>query len=250
MEMQDGNKQGILAHLGEFRSRLVKSVIAVAITTAISFIFAEQIFGILIAPAGDIDLIYIEMTEMMGTYMKVCLFSGVILAMPVIVYQLLAFVSPGLTRKERKSVYLILPWIIVMFAIGIYFCYEVLLPPAIKFLISFGSDIAIPQIRIGNYISIVARLLLALGLVFETPVVTSFLVRIGVITHKWLAAKRKGAIIVAFVLAAIITPTFDPLNQTFVAVPLVVLYEMSVWLAKLIERRLDREVVSPSTPTS
>jgi len=248
--MDEGKKTNILEHLGELRGRLVKSVIAVLITTVISFIFAKQIFNILILPAEDINLIYIEMTEMIGTYMRVCLMSGIILAMPVLVYHLLMFVSPGLTPKEKKSVYLILPWIALMFAAGVVFGYFILVPPATKFLISFGSDIASPQIKIGNYISIVSRLLLAIGLVFDMPVISTFLSRIGIITPKWLVDKRKGAIIFAFILAAIITPTFDPLNQTLVAAPIIVLYEMSIWLAKLVHRKKLEVVPSLPTPTS
>ena len=134
-----------------------------------------------------------------------------------------------------------------MFMGGVVFGYFILLPPAINFLITFGADIATPQIKIGNYISIVTRLLLAIGFVFEMPVITTFLARIGIISPKWLSDKRKPAIIIAFVLAAIITPTFDPLNQTLVAVPLVVLYEMSIWLAKLVYRKRTElaPVVSP-----
>ena len=246
--MSDDKKLTVLGHLGELRSRLIKCVIAVAITSLISFIFAKQIFDILILPAGEIDLIYIEMTEMIGTYMRVSLASGIILAMPYLIYQVLMFVSPALTRKEKRYVYLILPWVTLMFIGGVAFSYFILIPPATKFLITFGSDIATPQIKIGNYISIVTRLLVAIGLVFELPVLTTFLARIGVITPKWLAYKRKLAIIFAFILAAIITPTFDPINQSLVAIPLVILYEMSIWLAKLVHRGKKEESLAPATP--
>jgi len=123
-------------------------------------------------------------------------------------------------------------------------------PPATKFLLTFGSDIAIPQIKIGNYISVVTRLLLAIGLAFEMPVVTTFLTRLGVLTPKWLADKRKPAIIFAFILAAIITPTFDPINQSLVAIPLIFLYEMSIWPAKLVQRKRSQAVISLPTPVS
>jgi len=199
-------------------------------------------------PAGDINLIYIEMTEMIGTYMRVSLASGIILAMPYLIYQVVMFVSPALTRKEKKHVYLILPWVTLMFIGGVVFCYFILVPPATKFLITFGSDIATPQIKIGNYISIITRLLVAIGLVFELPVLTTFLARIGVITPKWLANKRKLAIIFAFILAAIITPTFDPINQSLVAIPLIILYEMSIWLAKLVYRGKKEESLAPAMP--
>ena len=255
--MSDGEKLTILGHLKELRQRLIKSVIAVLVTTIISFIFYKQIFGILISPAQGIALQAIEMTEMIGTIMRVCLVSGIILAMPYLTYQVIMFVSPALTRKEKRYVYLILPWIALMFAGGVIFAYYILIPPATKFLLTFGSDIATSDAasitiepRIGNYINLVTRLLLAIGLVFELPVVTTFLARIGVITPKWLADKRKAAIILAFILAAIITPTFDPINQSLVAVPLVILYEMRIWLAKLVQKKEPRGAtpVSPPVP--
>jgi sec-independent protein translocase protein TatC len=241
-------KLTVLSHLSELRNRIIRCVIAITVTTVISFIFARQIFNILILPTGGINLIYVEMTEMIGTYMKVCLASGVILAMPYITYQFVMFLSPALTRQEKKYVYLIIPWIGMMFIGGVVFGYFILVPPGMKFLVTFGSDIATPQIKIGNYISVVTRLLLAIGLVFELPVVTTFLARLGIVTPKWLAAKRKMAIIFAFILAAIITPTFDPLNQTLVAVPLVVLYEMSIWLARLVQRKETRVSIPVSSP--
>jgi len=247
-EAAKSDRMTLLGHLSELRRRLLRSVIAVAICVAVSFAFRNWIFHILINPAGDINLIYIEMTEMIGTTMKVSLAAGIVLAMPYLIYQLLMFVSPALTRREKKYVYLILPWITLMFAAGVAFAYFVLIPPATKFLISFGSDIATPQIKIGNYISIVTRLLLAVGAVFETPVIILFLSRLGIITPQMLSRNRRWAILGAFVLAAIITPTFDPINQSLVAVPLILLYEMSTWLSKLVYKRRTRLASSPAPP--
>ncbi len=246
--MSQIDKLTITGHLQELRQRLVKSVIVVIITTSISFFFAKQIFDILIRPAGDINLIFVEMTEMFGTYMKVALASGIALAMPFLVYQLVMFVSPALTRQEKRYIYLMLPFVSFMFLGGIAFGYFILVPPATKFLISFGSDIAEPQIRIGNYISIVLRLLLSIGAVFETPVIILFLTKIGVITPKWLANKRKYAFVGAFILAAIITPTFDPVNQSLVAAPLIILYETSIWISKLVWRGKPSVVHPDLTP--
>jgi len=242
------DKLTVTGHLQELRQRLVKSVIVVIITTSISFFFAKQIFDILIRPAGDINLIFVEMTEMFGTYMKVALASGIALAMPFLVYQLVMFVSPALTRQEKRYVYLMLPFVAFMFLGGLAFGYFILVPPATNFLISFGSDIAEPQIRIGNYISIVLRLLLCIGAVFETPVIILFLTKIGVITPKWLANKRKYAFVGAFILAAIITPTFDPVNQSLVAAPLIILYETSIWISKLVWRGKPSVVHPDLTP--
>lgn len=238
--MIEDQKSSVLEHLGELRRRLIRCLIAVLFTSILSFIFANQIFNILIMPAEGINLIFIEMTEMIGTYMKVSFASGVILAMPYLVYQVLMFIFPALTPREKRYILVILPWVALMFIGGVAFGYFILVPPATKFLITFGSDIASPQIKIGNYISIVIRLLLAIGLVFELPIITTFLARIGVVSPKWLAAKRKLAIVFAFILAAIITPTFDPINQSLVAAPLIILYEMSIWLAKLVYRRKEK----------
>lgn len=246
--MSQIDKLTVTGHLQELRQRLVKSVIVVIITTSISFFFAKQIFDILIRPAGDINLIFVEMTEMFGTYMKVALASGIALAMPFLVYQLVMFVSPALTRQEKRYVYLMLPFVAFMFLGGLAFGYFILVPPATNFLISFGSDIAEPQIRIGNYISIVLRLLLCIGAVFETPVIILFLTKIGVITPKWLANKRKYAFVGAFILAAIITPTFDPVNQSLVAAPLIILYETSIWISKLVWRGKPSVVHPDLTP--
>ena len=245
----DGNELTVLGHIGEFRKRLVRSVIAVTIVTIIAFIFARQIFYFLILPAEGINLIYVEMTEMIGTYMKVCLAAGIVVTMPYITYQALMFVSPALSRSEKKYMYLVMPWVGLMFIAGVAFGYFILLPPATKFLITFGSDIATPQIKIGNYIGLITRLLLAIGFVFEMPVITTFLSRIGIIKPKWLSDKRKIAIIFAFILAALITPTFDPINQILVAVPLVILYELSILLSKLVyKKKVDKKtpVSSPA----
>ena len=232
-----GQKLTLLGHILELRRRLVRSVIAVGIGVVISFIFWRWIFYVLMLPAQNINLIFIELTEMIGVVMKVCLGAGLIISMPYLTLQAVLFIRPALTRKEEKYIYIILPWVALMFLGGVAFGYFVLIPPAIEFLYSFGSDIATPQIIIGNYISIITRMLLAVGLVFELPVLTTFLARIGIVKPDWLASKRKPAIIGAFILAAVITPTFDPINQSLVAVPLVVLYEMSIWLAKLVYRR-------------
>ena len=243
-------KASVLGHIAELRKRLIRSVIAIVIASILCFAFYNQIFQVLIAPAQDINLIYIEMTEMLGTIMRVCLFGGIILSVPYLTYELIMFVSPALTIREKRYVYIILPWIALMFAAGVAFSYFVLIPRITLFLMTFGSDIATPQIKIGNYVAVVTRLLLAVGLVFEMPVVTTFLAKLGVITPKWLSDKRRTAIILAFILAAMITPTIDPVNQSLVALPLVVLYEMSIWLAKLVYKKKPTTDTPESTSVS
>jgi sec-independent protein translocase protein TatC len=239
-----------MGHIRELRGRLAWSVLVLVITTIIAFVFADQIFHFIIKPAGDIHLIFTEMTEMFSTYMIVSLAGGIVLAMPFFIYQIVMFVSPALTRREKTYVYIALPWITLMFVGGVAFGYFILLPPAMHFLLNFGSDIALPYIKIGNYITLVTRLLLAIGIVFEIPVVTTFLSRLGIVTPQWLAGKRKWAFIGAFILAAIITPTMDPINQSFVAVPLVVLYEISIILSRIVYRRRAKGVPSPASTAS
>ncbi len=245
-----GKPLTVLGHLAELRGVLLKSVIALVITTIISFVFADRLFAILLRPAGGVKLIYTEMTEMIGTWMKVCLFGGIVLAAPFIIFQIILFVSPALTRQEKKYVYLVMPWVCLMFIGGVLFGYFVLLPPAVNILTTWGSEIATPFITIGNYISVITRLLLAIGLVFEMPVISTFLARIGVLKGQWLASKRKFAIVAAFALGGIITPTFDPINQSLVALPLIVLYEASIWLARVVQPREGPKMAPAASATA
>ncbi len=234
----DEKKLSVLGHLGELRKRLIRSLIVLIVTSILSFIFYRQIFDILIYPAPDgINLQAIKVTEMLGTTMRVALICGIILAIPYLTYELIMFVAPALTRREKMYVYIILPWIALMFAGGVVFAYFILIPKMLGFLINWGSDIVTVQPMFSDYINIVTRLLLVVGLIFEMPVLTTFLSRIGVIKPKWLASKRKPAIIICFIVAAIITPTIDPINQCLVAMPLIVLYEMSIWLSRLVYKR-------------
>jgi sec-independent protein translocase protein TatC len=242
--MSADKQLSILGHIAELRNRLVKSVIAVIITTAISFIFAKWLFYFLTLPVKGYPLIYVEVTEMISIYMRVCLVAGVILAMPYLVYQFFGFVAPALTSKEKRYIYIVVPWVSFMFIAGVVFAYFILIPPAMRFLFTFGNDIATPQVRIGNYINVMTRLLLAVGLVFEMPVVSTFLARMGIITHKWLAGRRKWAVILSFVMAAIITPTVDPINESIVAVPLIALYELSIWLAWAFQKRRQATAIA------
>ena len=189
------------------------------------------------APAADINLVYIEMTEMIGTYFRVAFVSGLTLSLPFLLYQLVMFIRPGLTSSERRYVYIFLPVVTLCFVGGAAFGYFVLLPPALNFLINFGSNIATPQIRVENYISLVIRLLFALGICFETPLLIFFLAKIHVLTPERLSKFRKFTIVGAFIIGAVITPTFDPVNQSLVAVPLIALYEIGVLLAKIAWRK-------------
>lgn len=231
-DFSDEKKLTVLEHLGELRTRLIRATLATAVTTSIAFVFAHQIFQFLLVPAGGMKPVFIEVTEMLGAYFKVALYAGLILASPVIIYEILGFVLPAMTRRERGYAIRLLPVIAISFFIGVGFGYYVLVPPAISFLLNFGADIALPQIRIGNYISVVTRLIFWVGIAFETPVIMYFLGKLHLVNPTMLSRFRRYAYVVAFLLGAFITPTFDPINQTLVAGPLIILYEIGLLLVR------------------
>tara|TARA_Y100001947_G_scaffold110345_1_gene94789 strand:+ start:162 stop:920 length:759 start_codon:yes stop_codon:yes gene_type:complete len=229
-------------HLLELRRRMTWAAGSVFVTTVIAFIFHEQILILLMGPAeGFVDIpngkpIYTDLTEFLGIAAKASLLVGLFASLPFVLYQFVMFVAPGLDRKERKYLYAMLPISLIVFVIGAAFGYRILFPPMVTFLLTFGSDVATPYIRIGNYVNLMLSLLFWMGIIFETPVVIFFLAKIGVVTPRFLARQRRWAVVAAFILGAIITPTFDPINQTFVAAPIIILYELGIWLAKLAYR--------------
>ena len=228
----------IREHLLELRKRLFYSSLAVIITTAIAFVFHEQILIMLMKPAqGFTNVpgekpIFTDLTEFISTAMKASLLVGIFASFPFILYQMVAFVAPGLKPAEKKYLYALLPVTLIVFLVGAIFGYLVLFPPAIAFLLSFGADVATPYIRIGNYANIMISLIFWMGLVFETPVVLFFLTKIGIISPSFLTKNRRWAVVIEFIMGALITPTFDPVNQTIVALPIIVLYELGIWLSK------------------
>jgi sec-independent protein translocase protein TatC len=228
----------LIEHLKEIKSRLLKCVIVVILTTIFSFYYASEVFDFFKSIVPDQEFFYMEVTELFGVYMKVSLYCGIALALPFLIYQLIRFAAPGLKNNEKKYLYLLIPFITVMFVIGAYFAYRFLLPPALEWLINppfIPDDTATPNIRIGNYIGLVAKLLFWIGLMFETPLVMGFLARIGVVRASAFAKQGRIAIVGAIILAAIITPTFDPLNQTLVGGCIVALYAFGVVLAWILQ---------------
>ncbi|UCD08140.1 MAG: twin-arginine translocase subunit TatC [Dehalococcoidales bacterium] len=238
----------ILGHFSEMRKRLIRSVVVLVIMIIVAFVFWERLVEILLIPAPEgVTLQAIKMTEMFGTTMRISLVTGAILAMPYLTYELLMFVSPALTRSEKRYVYIILPWIALMFIGGVVFAYFIMIPNITNFLLSWGADLVTPQPMFSDYINIVTRMLLVSGLVFELPVLITFLARFGIIKPQWLASKWRGAVIISFILAAIITPTPDPINQSIVAGVLIFLYGLSLLLSKLVyrEKHLEEEIEAP-----
>ena len=237
--MVNKNEQPLMHHLVELRRRLIICIIAIAFGTVIAFSLHKVIISAILGPAAEFaDMaqgkpIFTELTEFIGITMKISILGGIVIAIPVIIYHGLMFVNPGITRKERIYIFAGLPVTIAAFLSGVTFGYFILLPPAINFLLTFGSDLATPLIRIGNYVSLTIMLLFWMGLSFETPVIMFLLAKLGVVRSSTFARQRRFAVVGAFILAAVITPTFDPINQTIVAIPIIILYEIGIWLAKL-----------------
>jgi len=237
----DEKKLPLTTHLQELRKRLILSFIAVGGGFALCYTFAEKIFDILAAPLLGMmpqggSLIFTSVAEAFFTYMKVAFIAGLILASPFVLYQIWAFVAPGLYRHEKKYV---VPFVLAgsfFFAIGILFAYYVALPIGFKFLLGFATDFIKPLPSMKEYLSFSIKFLLAFGLVFEFPVVLVLLARIGVVDAKTLARQRKYAILLIFIFAAILTPP-DIISQVIVALPMIGLYELSILLSKLFGKK-------------
>lgn len=223
----------LLEHLRELRERLVKAAIALAVTTLFSLVFARQVLQLLIAPTGEHQPVALHPTESIISYFKVAFIVGIVLAMPVIIYQVVRFVMPGLTRQENRYLYIMVPGATISFAVGVAFAGLVMLPFSIRYLQGFQSDLIKPTYSIGRYVSFVTAVLLWVGLSFETPLIIFFLAKMGVIDVGLLTRSRKYAVLIVAVLAAIITPTPDPFNMLLVMAPLILLYEVGVLLARL-----------------
>ena len=231
--MAEERQASIMEHLEELRDRLIKSAIALTVTTLLSFVFAKQFLQLLIAPMGETPPVSSTPTTNIVVFTKVALISGVALAMPVLVYQLIGFIAQGLTRREKRYLYLILPGATLSFVAGIAFAYFVMLPMAIPFLKGFLGDIVQPNWFVDKYISFITSLLFWVGLSFETPLLIFFLAKLGIVTPAVLSRNRKYAVLVIAVLSAVITPTPDPFNMILVMAPLILLYEIGILLAKL-----------------
>jgi len=231
--MSRESKLTLMWHLRELRSCLLRCVVALLIALPVSFYFTQTVLEVLTRPTPGLELVYTEITEMLGTYVKVALYTALALALPFIAYQTVTFVRPALTGREKTYLYLLLPSVLLFFVAGAAFAYFVLIPPAFDFLLAFGTEIAQPMIKVSNYISVLTRLVFWIGICFEIPIVLFFLTKIGVVSPGWLSRYRRVAYIGAFILGAIITPTFDPINQSLVAVPIIFLYELGILLSRL-----------------
>jgi sec-independent protein translocase protein TatC len=231
--------QSILAHLEELRWRVVKIFIAVLVGGAVALILSDQLRVILEAPfhaaAPENELQTLAATEQWGVLMRIGLFGGVILASPVVLYQLWAFIQPALTSKERNWAWPIVSALVVLFVGGVVFGY-LTLPRGLEFLLQIFPDVE-TNLRLGDYYSFTLRFLLAFGLAFLFPVFLFAAAAAGIITSKQLARGRRWAILIIVIGAALITPSGDAFSLLVLSVPLYLMYEATYWLVRLVLRK-------------
>ncbi|RJX35266.1 MAG: twin-arginine translocase subunit TatC [Desulfarculus sp.] len=230
-----------LSHLEELRTRLVRSAMAVGIAFLGTYFFKEELYQGLAKPLKEVlppgaKLIYTAPAEAFFTYIKVAFLAAIVAACPVIFYQLWKFIAPGLYKHERKAVW---PFVILssaLFMVGSVFCYLMVFPFAFQFFMSFATDDIVPMLSLKQYLSFSATLLFAFGVIFEMPLVLVFLGRLGVVKSSTLKKHRKYAILIMFIVGAILTPP-DAVTQIMMALPLCALYELSIWLVVLAEKK-------------
>lgn len=221
---------GIWEHIDELKRRLIKAIIGLIVGTVLSFIFTEQVLAILAEPAGGVDALQaIQVTETISAYMRISLISGFIISLPWIVYQLLAFIRPGLEPDEKKWINGVIPAITILFLSGVAFTYFIMLPAAIPFLLQFMGIQTVPQVS--DYINFVTSLMFWTGIAFQAPIIAFVLAKLGFISAKDLSKHWRIAIVFIAIAAAVITPTGDPINMGLLMIPLSALYVFSIFLA-------------------
>jgi sec-independent protein translocase protein TatC len=238
-EEAEGGNLTILEHLQEARRRMIICAVALGIGLIAGAFLATPTLEWMKGPGEsrveNFSLIFTQPLEYWTTFFRVMLLLAITFAMPVIVWQVLAFVGPGLTRNEKKWAYPIVLGASFMFVAGCAFAFYIELPPALNFLLD-GGDVAEPLISVKSYVDFVTRLMLVTGLVFETPFVVMGLAKVGLVTSRKLLSWWRFAIVGAFILSAVVTPSIDPITQTLVAVPMIVLFFVGIFMAKLVEQ--------------
>lgn len=237
-ELEDGHelRMGFFEHLDELRQRLTKAVAALVVGTAIGVFLAQPVLMLLQEPycripsVDNCELVILDPTGNILIYFKVALMVGGILSIPMVTYQLLMFILPGLTRKERRYIVLSIPATTALFVIGVFFAWRILMPPALGFLNEFQADIFEPEWTADGYISFVTSLLFWMGVAFQTPLIFFLISLLGLVSAGTLIRQWRIAIVGASIAAAFITPTIDPVNMFLVMAPLLALYCLSIVL--------------------
>jgi sec-independent protein translocase protein TatC len=261
-------KMPLTEHLADLRKRITVSLVALMAGFFLCFNYSEDLFRALIFPMKfeigfimkspfvslvpskirNSSLIFTAPGEAFWMHLKVAFVAGLFLALPVIFHQLWKFISPGLRPKEKKYVVPFVTSATVLFLFGAGFCMLFVLPFAMSFLLTYKTESMTPMLSVGSYVDFCLKFILSFGAVFELPIAIIFLTRIGIVTPKTLAKNRKYAILVAFIVAAILTPTPDVFSQTLMAIPIIVLYEAGILLARILnmkKRDTGMEVASP-----
>lgn len=240
-------KMPITKHLMELRTRLVRASIMIGICFAAALYFTKDIINILKRPLKA-ELIFISPAEAFWATFKISFFAGLLFSLPVVLHEFWKFIAPGLKVNERKYGLIFVIASMVLFVLGLIFCAYLILPFALSFLISYGLDVGMkPMISAGMYIDFVLKFSIAFGLVFELPLAITILSKMGAIDPQTLSKHRKYAVLLAFLFAAILTPTPDIFNQTLMAVPIIILFEIGIISARLFGKKKADEGVAPKT---
>lgn len=239
--MVENDKQmSLWSHIDELRLRLLYSVIALLIGVVISVIFADFLLTLIARPIGGMErLLSIEVTENISVYFRVTMLSGLIISLPFLLFQIYRFVTPGLTFKERRWILLAIPTATILFLAGTLFAYLVMLPTAIPFLVEFPGPDVLPKWK--DYVNFVTSLIFWIGVSFQAPLLMYLLAKLGIVDAKGLAKQWRIAAVIIAVIAAVATPTPDPINMGILMLPLFMLYGLGILLALLAKREKNKE---------
>lgn len=235
IEAEDDGSMTLIAHLTELRSRLIKSLIAVAVGSVVGYCFIGDIMHYLTLPAGK--LYYMQPSEAFFTYIKVAIVAGFLLALPVVFYQAWRFFLPALTRKERLVLGLVVPISVLLFFAGLAFSFFLVLPAGIRFFMSFGNGELEALFSVNRYFDFVISFVLPFGFVFELPLIITILGKIGILSSRFLGKYQRIVIFLSFILGAIITPTPDIFTQSMIALPMIILYEVGYLIVRFALRK-------------